>query len=405
MNKLIRLMTLGAMVATLALPAFALKNTSSSTETQQPQGAGTAQPAGQGDEEAKNAMYKIFTDNIKTNQPLAYQTAKEYLEKYPTEDQYTAYMKKWVVAYEKAIRKPKLNQLVNDGKYAEAFALGKQILAEDPNDLLVIRQTAVAGFNLGLTGNSAGNTESANYARRTLQLLEAGKGFEEGKPLDPKIKDENIGLFNYALGYFSLKSNPTEAIGYLLKAAQTESTFKKDPQTYIWLANAYQTGPYKKLSDEFEANYRGKEETPESKAALENLNQVIDRIMDASARAIALATDPKFATVKTQLMTQLTSFYKFRHNDSDAGMQEFISSVLSKPIPPQPTLVTVPVTPTAGTGTTTPATTTPPASTTPATTNTTTAPATTTPKPPSTNQTPPPTPSTTSSKPATPVKP
>lgn len=351
MNKLIRSITLGAMVATLALPAFALTETSPVT--------GTAEAAAQGDEEAKTALYKKFTDARTTDQKLAYETAKEYLAKYPAEDQYTAYMKKWIAAYEKAIRKPTLNQLVADAKWAEAYALGKQILADEPNDLLATRQTALAGFNLAATGKETNTAEVANYARRTLQLLEAGKTFEEGKPLDPKIKEENIGLFNYALGFLTLKTNQNEAINYLLRAAQTDSSFKKDPQTYIWLATAYQTGPYKRLSDEFEANYRGKDETPESKAALENLNQVIDRIIDASARAIALATDPKYAPVKNQLTTQLTSFYKFRHNDSDAGLQEMINGILSKPVPPQPTLVAVPkpaaapaATGTTGTGTT-----------------------------------------------------
>ena len=109
------------------------------------------------------------------------------------------------------------------------------------------------------------------------------------------------------------------------------------------------------MSDEFEANYRGKDETPESKAALENLNQVIDRIIDAYARAVALATAPEYAAKKAEWTTQLTTFYKFRHNDSDAGLQELIAGVLSKPLPPQPTLVATPVPATTSAPATTPA--------------------------------------------------
>lgn len=393
MNKLIRLMTLSALVAAFALPAFALTTASMLRDE-------TAALAGQSDEEAKAALYKKFTENITPNPQVAYETGKEYLAKYPAEDRYSAYVKKWVAAYEKAIRKPNLNQLMTDGKYAEAYALSKQILADEPNDVLTLRQAAVAGFNLALTNKEVNAIEAANYARKALQLIESGKGFEEGKPLDATIKDENIGLLNLAQGFFALKSNPSDAVASLLKAAQTNSTFKKDPQTYIWLANAYQTGPYKKLSDEFEANYRGKDETPESKAALENLNQVIDRIIDASARAVALATDPKYATIKAQLNTQLTNFYKFRHNDSEAGLQEMIAGILSKPLPPQPTLVAVPPPATSST--------TPPTGTTPATTTTptTTAPASTTPPPttkPATNTTtPPPTATPTPSKPKAP---
>jgi hypothetical protein len=387
MNKLIRPITLSALLAMTALPAFALTTASALTREK----AAIAQT----DEEAKAALYKKFTESIKTDQKAAYETGKEYIAKYPAEDQYSNYVKKWVAAYEKAIRKPNLNELMTSAKYPEAFTLSKQILVDEPNDLLTLRQAAVAGFNLALTNKEVNTIEAANYARKALQLIEAGKGFEEGKPLDATIKDENIGLLNLALGFFALKSNPSEAVGYLLRAAQTNSTFKKDPQTYIWLANAYQAGPYKKLSDEFEANYRGKDETPESKAALENLNQVIDRIIDASARAIALATDPKYASIKTQLNTQLTSFYKFRHNDSDAGLQEMIAGILSKPLPPQPTLVAVPP---PATSSTTPATPAPGAGTTPATTPATTTPTTTAPA----STTPPPTTKPATTPPATP---
>jgi len=402
MNQLIRPITLRALLAMTALPAFALTTASAlSVET-----AAIAQS----DDEAKAALYKRFTEAIKADQKAAYEIGKEYIAKYPAEDQYSNYVKKWVGAYEKAIRKPNLIQLMTESKYPEAYTLSKQILVDEPNDLLTLRQAAVSGFNLAVTNKEVNAIEAANYARKALQLIEAGKSFEEGKPMDAALRDENIGLLNLALGFFALKSNPSEAVAPLLRAAQSNSTFKKDPQTYIWLANAYQAGPYKKLSDEFEANYRGKDETPESKAALENLNQVIDRIIDASARAIALATDPKYASIKTQLNTQLTSFYKFRHNDSEAGLSEMIAGILSKPLPPQPTLIAVPAPATSATA---PATTTPGAGTTPATTPatttpTTTAPASTSPPPstkPATPTTPPATPPATTTTPSKPKVP
>lgn len=408
MNKLIRLMTLSAMVAMLALPALALTKTSLST--------GTNEALAQGDEEAKAALYKKFTDNRTTNQQVAYDTAKEYLAKYPAEDQYSTYLKKWIAAYEKGKRKIDLEQMIKDLKFAEAYALGRQILVDEPNDLTALSRVSWSALQLTLSNKDVNSAEAAANVRKTIQLIEAGKGFEEGKPLDAKTKEESLNWLNSTLGLLALKTNPNEAVGYFLKTAQHEGIFKTDPQTYVRLALAYQAGPYKKLSDEFEANFRGKDETPESKAALENLNQVIDRIIDAYARAIALATDPKYATVKAQWTTQLTNFYKFRHNDSDAGLQELIAGILSKPLPPQPVIVaTPPATTTTPAPTTTPATgtasgattgtgvttttTTKPATTTPATTTppaTTTKPATTTP---TTNTTTP----TTPAKPKSPV--
>src|SRR3982751_5908423 len=100
MNKLIRLMTLSALVATFTLPAFARMTASTLTDEKA--------ALGQSDEEAKAALYKKFTDNRTSNAQVAYDTAKEYLAKYPAEDQYTAYMKKWIAAYEKATRKVQL---------------------------------------------------------------------------------------------------------------------------------------------------------------------------------------------------------------------------------------------------------------------------------------------------------
>ena len=100
---------------------------------------------------------------------------------------------------------------------------------------------------------------------------------------------------------------------------------------------AYESGPYKTLSTSYQNLYAGKPETPESKAALEKLNTVMDRIIDAYARAIAAAgNDPKTEQSRKEWLTQLTNYYKFRHDGSDAGINEFITASLQKPLPPKP---------------------------------------------------------------------
>ena len=78
---------------------------------------------------------------------------------------------------------------------------------------------------------------------------------------------------------------------------------KKSPFTYAYIAGAYETGPYAKLSDQYKAMYLGKDETPESKLMLANINQLVDRMIDAYARAIAAAgDDPANAQNKAQWM-------------------------------------------------------------------------------------------------------
>ena len=146
-------------------------------------------------------------------------------------------------------------------------------------------------------------------------------------------------------------------IPYFIKTASYDSKLKKLPFLYYSLGEAYEKGPYSKQSADYKAKYENKDETPESKLALENINQVIDRMIDAYARAVALAgSDSQYAAIKTQGMNAVSDWYKFRHNKSDAGLNEMIAGVLSTPLPPEPTpltsLPTPPATPASGVGTT-----------------------------------------------------
>ncbi len=152
-----------------------------------------------------------------------------------------------------------------------------------------------------------------------------------------KGKDDTLAHLYYATASLNLKTAPDQAIDALLKVAQLESVWKKSPWTYYHLAYAYETGPYRTLAGAYQTNYAGKPETPESKAALEKLNIVIDRMIDAYARAVAAAgSDPKTQSAKTGWMATLTNYWKFRHENSEAGLNEFIAAALSKPLPPKP---------------------------------------------------------------------
>ncbi len=289
------------------------------------------------DDQVKIDMYKKFVDNRIPNPRVAYQAARDYLQKYSKEkDQYTDYLQKWVLFYERDDRKLKLPVLIyNDKNFAEAYRTGAQVLADEPNYLRAQIDLGYAGYLATSEKNEAFNADALGYAHKAIQALESGKTPADWAPF--KGKDDTLAYLYYTVGFLNLKSAPDQAIEPLLKAAQFESDLKKAPSTYYFLAVAYQSGPYKTLSTAYQTTYANKPETPESKAALEKSNVVIDRIIDAYARAIAAAgTDPKNAQNKTQWLATLTSFYKFRHQDSDAGLTEFIAAALTKPLPPKP---------------------------------------------------------------------
>ena len=288
------------------------------------------------DDPAKIAIYKRFVDNRMNNPAAAYQAARDYLQKYQKDkDQYTDYLSKWVMFYERDERKRKLPVLINEKNYAEAYSTGAKILADEPNYLRAQIDLGYAGYLAASAKNETFNNEALDYARKAIQAIEAGKTPTEWAPF--KGKDDTLAYLNYAVGFLTLKTNPNESLDALLKAARYESDIKKTPSTYYFLAVAYESGPYKTMSTSYQTLYANKPETPESKAALEKLNVVMDRIIDAYARAIAAAgTDPKLEQSRKEWMTQLSNYYKFRHDGSDAGINEFIAAALQKPLPPKP---------------------------------------------------------------------
>lgn len=368
MKKLIRLFVFAALVATFALPALA--QTTPATPAATP--ATTPAAGGQDDAEAKTAAYDQFRNNIKANPQVAYEAGKAYLEKYEAkdgpEDQYVKYIKKWVDSYEKIARRNQLLQQLTAKDYNSAFALSNQVLTDFPDDLTILYELSKAGLFAATSGNKANNASAINYAKRTIQLIQSGKTFEKDKPITNK--DEIIGGLNYSIGFFLRESQPTEAANYFINAAQVDGFAKKDPQTYIFLADAYETSEYAKLSTQYNTSCKTEEQvkTPECVTLKTKADQVVDHMIDALARAIAYSNSSpeaaKYTQARATWMETLTNYYKYRNNGSDTGLKELIAGITTKPLPkpgdtiapmtPAPASTTAPTQP-SGTSSTAPA--------------------------------------------------
>jgi len=316
MKRTIKLLALAAVVAVFAVPALAQTK--------------------ECNDEFKSATYSKWYDNRQKDQPAAYEAAKEYLAVCTTDDQYTAALKKFKAAYEAATadvtNRTQFNEAVQKKNYAEQMRLGKALLATDPDNPAV-------NIVLGLAGTGDPNllSESVPYAKKAIQMIEAGK------PFDPlPSKDTALAFLNYVLAKSTVKSDATAAIPLFVKALRFESDLKKNPLVYNELAAAYGEGPVAKLSEDYK-KFVGQPESPESKLALANLNQAIDRQIDALARTAALSTNP---ADKKAIMDVLTGLYTDR-NQSQNGLNELVASVLTKPLPDLPTPLTSLPTPSA----------------------------------------------------------
>jgi len=199
----------------------------------------------------KTATYSKWYDNRKDKQDEAYAAAKDYLTVCTTEDQYSAVLKKFVDAYDKLHSTQKLatdfDAAVKAKNYAEQNRLGKQLVAMPSYADNAVIYLLMAGAGLG---DSNLLSESAQAAKKAIELLEAGKTFDKSGYTS---KDQALAQMNYLIAKSMMKTSPTEAIPYLIKAAKYQSDLQKSPVVYNELATAYGEGPLDKLAKEYKA--------------------------------------------------------------------------------------------------------------------------------------------------------
>lgn len=284
--------------------------------------------------EEKTALYTKYYEKRQggiDDEKVAYELAQDFLQKFGADDDtYVKAVRKFVAKYEALQRELGFGQAFVAKDYPKALGFGRQILSKEPENFKILVQVVQAGYLNSQNGNTSLNAESMTFAKQALQLLDSNKVTDPG-PMTT-IEDAR-GYLNFALGSFLIASSPGEAALVLAKALKSSPSYKIDSATYFLLGNAIYSGEYQQLATEYKERYAGKDESPEQKALLERVNHASDRAVDAMARAVALATKPEQQAFKKQVLTQLTDIYKDFHNNSDAGLNELIAAVLTKPLP------------------------------------------------------------------------
>jgi hypothetical protein len=281
--------------------------------------------------QAQADLYERWRTNINTNQPVAFDAGNTYLAKYP-DNEYAAHVRRWVEAYARAFRKVEFQRLFKAQQFAELFRTGKLVLAEEPDDLKTVVHLAYAGYLAGGRGDDSFAAASLGYARRAVQLIESG-----AKPTDwqPFVdQPDALGYLHFVIGELTFKDDPAGAAQLFRKALGFETTLRRTPVIYSRLAACYVVVEYDPLSKDYTARFAGKDASDESRAALEKINGVVDRVVDCYARAVAFSgDDAKYADAKRRWSDELTRFYKFRHDGSTEGLDELVAAAPSKPLP------------------------------------------------------------------------
>lgn len=284
-------------------------------------------------DDERDQLYSRYLANkrvpIAERQRLAYEAAKEYLNRYDGPgDNNAPEMRRFVVEYEKVQRHYTLFNAYSAKNYAKVFELGKPMLQVDPDDFYVLATLAQAGYDDSQSNQSAPDT--VPYLKKAIQLLDEKK---VSKPEPFASEDAAQGFLNFALGWALRTQSPVEAAKALVRAAQADSPYKTNPLTYNLLGVTILKGEYAQVSAEYNQKFGNKPPSSEQQAMLEKVTRLAERIVDAYARAVALSVRPEEKDAREKLLVRLTGIYKGLHNNSDAGLNELIGSVLAKPLP------------------------------------------------------------------------
>jgi hypothetical protein len=203
-------------------------------------------------------------------------------------------------------------------RFDEAYDMAATYLANDAEDLQVRVLLALSGADLARKQNVKYLKVSSEYGAKAIELIEADK-----KPAamenDVWLKQKTLLPVLYQqMGIISLiGQKPSEAEPKLEKAAKLNPA---DPFTYALLGsitnNDYQT---------LAATIQGMPSSKSKDEMVQKANQILDKVIEQYARAVALSEGkPQYQSLHEQVMQDLTTYYKYRHNNSVDGLQKYI---------------------------------------------------------------------------------
>ncbi len=339
------------------------------------------------DIEAKQALYKQFTDNFDKKEvekkKAAVTSGKQYVEKYAAcadDKAIIDYINGQVPSLETSIKKietgAKTDALfkrfdtavkgTNDAANpSETYAAGKEIVALNPDiivDVLLVLGSVGVEQATATTPVDTYNADTIEYAKMAIQKLEANTPSKTGNygvyQYSYKTKDYTdgksnaLGMMNYNIGYILYyrqgKDNAEkkkEALPYLYKATQYSSFSKKNPFLYQTIG-AWYLDEAIKIDKERSVKLKeaGNKDTDETLAMVANQKGYADRAIDAYSRAYKYAKEDKNQKKEyvDGLYGKLKDLYGFRYDGKTTGIDEFVATVQNKPMP-DPTITVTPV--------------------------------------------------------------
>jgi tetratricopeptide (TPR) repeat protein len=221
---------------------------------------------------------------------------------------------------EREVLKPAaLEAYVIGNRPDDAFALAADMLAKNADDLQVLARMTQLGTEEASRKNRKYANVSLQYGLKAIALLEAGT-----KPVS--LADEEWTaqrakldrLYQQTAILYLAAGNAQEAKARLTKASTLSP---HDPSNYALLARV--------INADYLAQqeaYVAMKDAGSKQEAQKKLDELLDSMIDAFARAVGLATGRvEYQPLLQSVIPDLTAYYKTRHNQSIKGLQELIN--------------------------------------------------------------------------------
>ena len=225
------------------------------------------------------------------------------------------------------INKTLLDAYASANRPDDVFKLANEMMTRDPADIHVLIQMTFTGTAEVKRKNAKFAPQALQSGIKAIELIETDKkpaniseaAWAVNKSMLPQLYQQTA-ILNLVGG------NAAEAKARLIKSTTLGPT---DPSSFALLGLV--------INDEYlnlATSYKAMPEGTAKQEALKKLEALLDSIIDIYAHAAALATGrPEYEGLLQQVQGDLTSYYKFRHNQSVEGLQQLIDKykVTAKP--------------------------------------------------------------------------
>lgn len=223
-----------------------------------------------------------------------------------------------VVAQTAAPAATEIETNITAGKFDEAFAIGEKALATTPDDIVVLSLLTNASAEAVKKQNGKFVAQGIQYGTKVIGLIEAKKGQGALAVLaGPTSHVKRLPQLYQDVALLYLVSKELAKAKSFYEKASTLAP--DDPMNFAMIASVLDE-EYVAAAKAYQAESGGQKD-----ALLKKANEQLDLVIEAYAKAIAVASaKPEYQPLATQARQNLEPYYKYRNKNSTEGMQALI---------------------------------------------------------------------------------